>query len=167
VIPIYPRSHLLSGQTGGATLKYKVSPQGRVSQTRVLESTDLTVNGEASPSVHKQTFTFQIISKSFYSIEVLPPGKPSTVPYPRNAIRPIYPEALRDQNLRGHCDFVMTVNSAGHVTDVQSENTSHPLFLESGLITAKKWKFIPQTITRDQLKIRVTFLFTPQSQSGQ
>jgi len=179
VVPIYPRASLLAGQSGSVTLKYKVNPEGRISKSLVVSSTDpifsqaaqhalqywrfkpLIVEQQRSTSVHRQTFSFRPNAASFYSLEALAPEKPVLVPFPTAGLRPAYPEALREEQITGHCDLIVTIDRNGGITDVNTENASHPLFAERSLLTAKKWSFLPQTVTRDGLKCRLTFLFRP------
>ncbi|MEM6886136.1 MAG: TonB family protein [Verrucomicrobiota bacterium] len=179
VVPIYPRKHLLAGEAGSVILKYKVNPDGKIARSLVMQSTDplfaeaaqhalqfwrfkpLIINDERSASVLRQTFSFRSNADSFYSLEALSPENSVLVPFPVKGLRPAYPEALREEQLQGHCDLIVSINRAGQITEITTENATHLLFAESGLLTAREWTFLPQTVIQDNQRVRLTFLFRP------
>ncbi len=73
-----------------------------------------------------------------YSIEDL-----TTLPQVRMQIPPAYPAALRAQRVTGRAVLQIVVDESGHVADVQSLDSTHPLFAESAIAAIKHWQFTP------------------------
>lgn len=80
----------------------------------------------------------------------------------KSEAKPAYPELARKMNLSGTVKVEIDISPAGAVTSAKALG-GHPLFIDSAVDAARKWRFEPASGTTTQV---LEFRFTNPSGSG-
>lgn len=80
----------------------------------------------------------------------------------KSEVKPVYPELARKMNLTGTVKVQIDISPAGAVTSAKAVG-GHPVFIESAVDAAKKWRFESANSTTTQV---LEFRFTNPSGSG-
>ena len=194
--PIYPREQLLNGDVGSAKVLFLLNEKGRVSKAKVDESSHpafaeaalraikswrfapFMVDGKPVAVKMRQPFRFEPSTEAFFSLEHLKRYQKGIQLQPLEACKPAYPIVLKKDQIRGHCDVIISVDEMGKVFRSRIEQSSHPAFEESALEAASGWEFTPfrrmdnfekihgkkadyVNESYGRIKLRLTLLFQP------
>jgi protein TonB len=80
----------------------------------------------------------------------------------KSEAKPVYPELARKMNLTGTVKVQIDIAPAGNVTSAKALG-GHPLFIDSAVDAAKKWRFEPASGTTTQI---LEFRFTNPTGNG-
>jgi len=196
--PNYPRDLLLAGKSGSATVVFTVNSLGRVVSPRLEEASHPAFGkavlscilyweyqpgkrlGKLAASKVRQKFTFKPSADSYFSAEFYDLAKRPIPVLPIVGPRPIYPESLRREGLKGYADVIMTVSPLGKVTQTRLGEYNHKDFGQPALEAAGRWEFRPfdPTLRYEQetgtkpvflgpnygnYQVKLTLLFHPES----
>jgi len=199
--PNYPRDFLIQEVKGVVKARYLVDASGRVSKIRILGATQpafaravteaiaewwfypAEVDGKPTALWMEQRFVFQPSRRSYFSLEPLNPALEHRRPVPWMGMRPVYPEELREDRLKGHADVILTIRVDGRVERTEIESTTHPGFRKPAREAAEAWMFHPvdpyklyeeehgkrpSYLSPDygQVQMRLTLLFHPDAPPG-
>ena len=97
-----------------------------------------------------------------------PPPPPVEKPAPKltkapelvTFVSPTYPPALFEQNIAGEAIVVITIDSAGAVSDVALQSASDPAFAEPAIEAARKLVFTPAEVDNVPSPIRIEYRFS-------
>jgi len=88
--------------------------------------------------------------------------KISKMPEVKTKIRPVYPPALRKEEVEGEVLLKVALDRTGAIVKVVVVSSDHPLFSEAALTAVKEWKFSPALLadgTPTDIVIEVPVIF--------
>ena len=170
VKPMYPYAMRRHGISGEVLLEFHVDVDGRVKNAYVLQSDNPAFDDPALEAIRQWTFkpgtqdgkpvlkrmqlpmVFDIDGSDLrgYRIEVeadqskYPPElRYDQAPVVRSAHVPVYPYALRRDNVRGKATAVMQIGKSGHVERVKVLSADRPEFGHALAAALERFKFDP------------------------
>lgn len=186
-IPVYPAELLVEGVEGRVEIAVKISSEGGVIDTKVLNSSDTRFEaacdvsvrqwrfqptrlyGRPHEGVHKITFEFR--EGKVALIEAVDPNADAVPPRLLNAVHPEFPAELNKTLNSGTVEVVFIVDTDGCVQEPKVVTSTHPAFEGPAVAALLKWTFAPATkggrpfAMRMRQAIRFTYGFVPDVES--
>lgn len=152
VDPAWPSGVPRSGSRA-VTLQAVIGADGAVGDIRVVATDDARINEAAIRAVRQWKYEparqhgrpiaiyFTIIVRFTHHS-----GGPAVVqPRLLDRVEPTYPADLLAQQLNGHVELELQVNSQGRVQAVRVLEATHEAFAAAALLAVQKWRYRPAT----------------------
>ena len=88
--------------------------------------------------------------KKFTKFEPVEIYKIATMPLKKNEVKPIYPEALREEEIEGDVFLKVGIDKKGKVRSVKVISSDHELFTKAAVKAMKKTTFVPAKLTNGE-----------------
>jgi TonB family protein len=92
---------------------------------------------------------------------ILIPGEDGVSPPVRiedSAVRPVYPEAMRQAKIQGRVVIQATIDSNGEVAEIEVLTADHPAFGEAAIEAIEQWRYKPATLDGNAVGVYFTIV---------